>query len=309
MKAPNARNKSNVLKILSLLMAILLWFYVVNQGGLASGKNLVQAELNYYNIPSGLTVIGPQTVAVKLWGSFREGGDIVAYVDLAGLEKGRHTVPVKVQPVKGAMLATVQPDKVKIELEEMQEHVMPIKYELKQNPPAGYELLEITLATEKCMVIGEEAVVNQVARVVAPFSLGDNKGISTIKAELEARDAQGNIISEGIKLLPETVKAYVVVENKKEMKKLAVKPLFKGKIAEGYRLGDISTDPAEISLLGEKIRLDAVTELSSREIELTDRKESFTQLVDIIVPEGISASPLQVNVKVNIEKINDRVVQ
>lgn len=309
MKASDVRNKSMGLKVLSLLMAGMLWFYVVNQGGLASGKNLVQAELNYYNVPSGLTVIGPQTVSVKLWGAFRETGEIVAYVDLAGMDKGIHNVSVKVQPVKGAMLATVQPDKVKIELEELKEHLMPIKLEVKQNPPAGFELREVTVSPEKCMVIGEPAVVNQVAVIAAPVNLGDSKGISSFTVALEAKDAQGNQISQGIQLLPETVKAYVVVENMKELKKLAAKPQFKGKPVDGYRLGDISIDPVEISLLGDKIRLDAVTELFTREIDLSDKHESFTQVVEIIVPEGIIASPVQVNVKVTIEKMNDKVVQ
>ncbi|CFX84483.1 YbbR-like [Syntrophomonas zehnderi OL-4] len=309
MRDSRSRKKSIGLKALSLLMACMLWFYVVNQGGLASGKNIVEAELQYYNIPSGLTVVGPQTVSVKLWGVFRETGEIVAYVDLAGMEKGKHTLPVKVQPVKGAMLTTVQPDKVEVELEELREHLMPIKVEVIQNPSAGFELREVNISPDKCMVIGDPSVVNRIAVITAPVSLGDSKGISAYTVALEARDAQGNKISQGFSLLPEKVKAYVVVEPTQKQINVPIKPQIKGKPAEGYRVGEITVDPAMISLMGEKIRIDIITEVLTREIDISDKKESFVQAVDIIVPEGVTATPMQVNVKVTIEKVNDKVIQ
>lgn len=307
MKADDTRNKSTGLKILSVLMAGMLWLYVVNQSGVTSGKNTVQAELRYYNVPSGLTVAGPRNVAVKLWGSFHEGGEIVAYVDLAGMGKGSHMVPVKVQPVKGAMLATVQPKKVKIVLEQMKERLLPVKIQVKENPPSGYELREITLSPEKCMVIGDRERVNQVAAVTAPLNLGSNNSIGIYKVEIQARDARGNQISKGIKLLPETVQAYAVVEKKKEIKKIAVKPQFKGKLPEGFKLGDVTADPAEVNLLGDKTSLDSITELLTQEIDLADKQESFNQLVNLTVPAGTTASPTQVNVKVTIDKINDKI--
>ena len=142
-KSQISRNKSLGLKIICLLMAIMLWFYVVNQGGLATGKNMVQAELNYYNVPSGLTVVGPQTVSVKLWGALGDTGDIAAYVDLAGMNRGVHKVPVKVEPLKGAMFASVQPDKVEVELKELGERIIPINMKSSKKPVMVLKLREI----------------------------------------------------------------------------------------------------------------------------------------------------------------------
>ena len=207
------------------------------------------------------------------------------------------------------MFATVQPDKVKIELKELEERILPVKYEVKQSPATGYELREIIVSPEKCMIRGEQAAVKQVATVVASLNLADRKGIGSFQAAIQPKDSQGNLITEGIKLIPETVKVYVVVESKKELKKLTVKPQFKGKAADGFKLGEISIDPTEVSVLGDKMRLDSVVELLSKEIDLTDKKESFTQTVDLQVPEGVTASPMQVNIKVGIDKISDKEVQ
>lgn len=309
MKSQDVRNKSMGLKVLSLLMAIMLWFYVVNQGGgLATGKNMIKAELSYYHVPAGLTVVGPRTVSVKLWGSFGNADDIVAYVDLAGMSQGQHMVPVKVKPLKGAMFATVQPDKVKIELQELDERTLTIKSEVKQNPESGFKLREILFSPEKCLIRGEHGAVNRVAAVNAVLDLSSLKGIGTFQVVLQAIDAHGDPVTEGITMIPETVKVYAVVEAEKELKKITVKPQFKGKAAEGFKLGTVSAEPAEVSLLGDKISLDSITEILTREIDLTDKKESFTQTIEVQVPEGTTASPLQVDVKVGIDKIPDKEV-
>lgn len=309
MKSKDARNKSLGLKLLSLLMAIMLWFYVVNQGGgMATGKNMIKAELDYYHVPSGLTVVGPQTVNVKLWGSFGNIDDITAYVDLAGMSQGKHQVPVEVKPLKGAMFATVQPDEVTVVLQELDERTLQIKYDVKQNPPSGYALREIMLSPEKCMIRGERAAVKRVASIMAVLDLSKMKGIGSFQASLQARDTDGNIISEGITLLPETVKVYAVVEAEKALKKLAISPQFKGKPAEGYKVGDVVVAPAEASVLGEKAALDSITAILTKEIDLTDKKESFTQTVELQPIEGLIVSPLQVDVKVGIDKIPDKEV-
>ncbi|MGI6468141.1 MAG: hypothetical protein ACOX0Q_03830 [Syntrophomonadaceae bacterium] len=39
---PQLKQKKTGLKIISVIMAVLLWAYVVNQGSAASGQNLVQ---------------------------------------------------------------------------------------------------------------------------------------------------------------------------------------------------------------------------------------------------------------------------
>lgn len=308
MKSQDVRNKSLGLKVISLIMAVMLWFYVINQGGLSTGKNMVKADLNYYNVPAGLTVVGPRTVAVKLWGSFSDVADIVAYVDLSGKVQGQYNVEVKVKPLKGAMFATVQPDKVKIELQELDERVLPIKYEVKGNPPTGYELRESMLSPEKCMLRGEREIVNKVAMLIVPLDLTNRKGIGSFDAAIQAKDAQGNLITEGVQLIPKTVKVYAVIESKKETKKLAVKTLFKGKVAEGFKLGEVTLEPAEVTALGEKVKLDLLTEITSKEIDLTDKKEAFSQTIDLQVPDGVSISPAQVSIKVAIDKISDKEV-
>ncbi len=303
------RSKKIWLRAASVIMAILLWFYVVNQGDVLTGSNLVDVELKYYNPPTDLTVVGPEKVSVKLWGSFHGSGNIVAYVDLSGLGKGVHKVPVKMEPVKGAMVTSVQPDKVDITLEELSEKAFQVKHEVKQNPQAGYQLTEVLLAIDSCLVKGEADAVGRVARVVAPIDLGSIKDITSVKVKLQARDVNGKTITEGIKLLPAAIDAYIVVEKKQISKLFSVKPQFIGKAAEGFSLGEVKSDPVQITVLGDQLRVEALNEIVTKPIDIGGKGEDFVQVVELVQPEGIIVSPTRITINVKLNKNGVKGVQ
>lgn len=306
-KKPETKSKTLGIKLLSLLMALMLWFYVVNQGGAATHQNYQQTKLNYYNVPAGLTVAGPQSVSVRIWGSAKDTGSIIAYVDLAGMQAGSYRAEVKVKPLQGVMFATVQPDKVDIEIKNPTDRSFTINYELPQSLPVDVDLRDVTISPEKCIVRGEAQAISKVAFVYAQINAGAEMGIISQKSPLVARDAQGNKINQGIELIPATVNVYAVTESKKVTKELAVKLKFKGKVAEGYKVSLVSSDPEVISVLGEESILTPVEEIVSQEIDLTERKERFTQVVALQAPEGTIISPAQIHVIVNIEPVGGEV--
>jgi YbbR domain-containing protein len=294
-----------ILKIISIIMAVLLWFFVANQGELAVRQNSIQAELKYNAVPAGLTVVGPQTVKVKLWGAFKETGKIQAYVNLSGLSQGEYSLPVKVQPVKGAMFTSVQPKKVNVTLKEIGNNIVPIKYEVRQNLPAGYSLLKVVITPEKCLVRGEQSAIRRVSSVAAPLVLGNVKDISSFKVKLVPRDNKGNIITTGISLVPQTVDVYTVVEKKKSSRQLSIKPQITGKIAEGYQISQVTISPDIASVLGDDNIIKLLEQINTDKIDITDKKESFEQIVNIVPPQGTTVVPSQVTVNVVVAKISE----
>ena len=297
-------NKKFGMKVLSLLMALMLWFYIVNQGGAATSQDYQQTRLNYYNVPAGLTVRGPETVSVRIWGSTKDTGNVIAYVDLTGLQPGAYSLAVKIKPLQGVMFATVQPDKVNIELKSPADRSFVIKYEVDQDLPVGVELRDVNISPGQCIVRGEQEAISKVASVYARINVGETTGLISQQSALVARDARGNKISSGIQLVPEVVNVYAVAESKKASKELAVKIKFKGKPADGYKLGTATADPATVTVLGEERLLQTMEEINSQEIDLTDRRERFTQTVALHAPDGTILSPAQINVVVNIEPID-----
>lgn len=71
-QAPNQNRKKTGFKIISVILSLLLWFYVVNEGSYGAGQNILSVDLIYENVPEGIQVEGPRQVQVKLWGFFRK---------------------------------------------------------------------------------------------------------------------------------------------------------------------------------------------------------------------------------------------
>jgi YbbR domain-containing protein len=126
---------------------------------------------------------------------------------------------------------------------------------------------------------------------------------------LQARDANGKTISEGIKLVPATIDAYIVLEKKQSSKKISVKPQFSGKIVEGFSLGEVKSDPAQITVLGDQLRVEALNEIVTKPIDIGGKQEGFVQIVELVQPEGIIVSPSQITINVQINKIVVKGVQ
>jgi YbbR domain-containing protein len=288
------------LKIAAVVMSLLLWFYVINQGDVTAGAKTIEVALQYHNLPGGLNVRGPEQVEVKLWGSFHGSADIVAYVDLNGMGEGVHQVPVKLESIQGAMFTSVQPNQVEVTLEKLGEKTLQIRQEVKQNPPTGYQVASVLLSPDRCIVRGAAETVARVTAVVAPLDLGTIVDIATVKSTLQAIDADGKVITAGIQIVPATINVAVVLEKKQLSKKVNVKTQYSGTVATGFTLGEVKSDPAQITILGDQIRVEAINEISTKPIDISGKQENFTILVDLVQPEGVVLSPTRISVSVTI---------
>ena len=294
--------KKTGLKIASVIMSLLLWFYVINQGDVTAGAKTINVTLQYHNVPAELNVSGPEQVTVKLWGSFHGTANIVAYVDLNGMGEGVHQVPVQLESVQGAMFTSVQPNQVEVTLEKLGEKTLQIKQEVKQNPPTGYQVASVLLSPDRCMVRGAAETVARVTAVVAPLDLGSIKDIATVKSTLQAIDADGKVISEGVQIVPATINVAVVLEKKQLSKKVNVKTQYSGTVATGFALGEVKSDPVQVTILGDQIRVEAINEISTKPIDISGKQEDFTTLVELVQPEGVVLSPTRISVSVTITK-------
>ena len=297
--------KRTGLKLISLIIAVLLWLYVVSQGATTTPQELIKTPLKYHNLGEGLTVSGPDTVSLRIWGSLKRNGDTIAYVDLSGLGEGVYELRVHVEPVRGAMFTTVEPDKVEVVLKTVQEKELSIKYEIIQPPSPAYEVLDVVITPERCLLQGEEEAIKKVKTVKCQISLQNREGITFFYSPLLALDAGGRNINEGIRLIPEKVKVNVVLSQKKAEQKVGVKLVSSGN-TEGYQLRSLQMEPDFVTILGAESEVAGIQEINTEVLELEGRKESFNQELELMVPEGIKAFPSRIKVYVDISKIDEK---
>ncbi|MEN6325143.1 MAG: CdaR family protein [Syntrophomonas sp.] len=290
------------LKVISVIFAVLLWLYVANQGELTASQDSLKVQLQYRNLTEGFSVKGPEQVYVKLWGTARENRNIMAYVDMAGLGQGSHRIPVKVEPVAGVILTSVRPKEVDVVINKLKEETIPVKSIITRKPPSGYELLDVIIEPDKCMIRGEQSAVQAVAEVVAAVDLGAVRDFTTLKVPLQAKDAGGRVINQGIRLVPDKITVYAVIGQIQSSKKVKVKTPFSGTPELGYQLGKIEANVEEVTVLGSQEQLEGLEEVSIRPVDLTGKKESFEQDSEIVLPTGLKAYPARVLVSVEIKK-------
>ncbi len=293
------------LKIISLIIAVLLWLYVVSQGATTAPQELINTELKYHNLGEGLAISGPDTVALRVWGSLKGKNDTTAYVDLSGLGEGLYELPVQVEPIRGAILTTVEPDKVEVVLKAVLEKELAIKYDIVNPPSPAFELLDIVVSPEKCLLQGEEGVLKRVKTVKCQLSLQNREGITSFNSPLQAWDAGGRIIDEGLRLIPDKVKISVVLGLKQTGQQVGIKLQSNGNVAEGFKLRRVQLEPDYITILGTESLVADIREISTEPLELEGKKESFNQELDLIIPEGIKAFPAQVLLYAEIIKIDE----
>lgn len=290
------------LKLLSVLLSILLWFFVIGQGELSLKQNQLEVELNYKNLANNLSIEGPRTVTVRVWGLFRESQQITASVDLSNRGEGNYNLPVKVEPVSGALITTVNPDKIMVSLKKLGENLLPINHQLINKPPAGYQLLGVVLSPEKCLIKGDQNQITRVTQVVCPVNLADVTEVKNFTAGLEARDSKGNQVS-GVELLPNTVQVYAVVQHNKTSRELPVKVLLVGELGTEYELGQVTVEPELATVLGDENLVKQMDNLETSKINVSGHTESYTQEIKITVPEGAKVYPEKVLVMIEIRKL------
>jgi len=152
------------LKIVSLVLAVMLWMAVANQ---ASSEIGLEVPLEYRNIPRKLEITGDMTntVQVRLRGSSSLIKDITAKdvsttIDLGKMTPGEKIVqlsPQNVQAPFGAEVIRVNPSSVRFDLERTITKTVAVvpTYQL----PDGYEIGKVEVSPPAVQIEGPESRV------------------------------------------------------------------------------------------------------------------------------------------------------
>jgi len=297
----NKQQKNSGLKIISVILALLLWFYIGYQEQGKVGRDYVEVRLRYLNLGDGLSVAGPENVSLKIWGVFRGTPEAYAYVNLAGLDEGDYNLPVQVKSVEGAMFTRVEPDHVKINISRNNNRSLKVEPRILEPPPPAYQVLDLAVVPENCLLSGEQQQVARVSRIVCYLRMAGTTQSSTLQTALVALDNNGRAVLRGIRLHPARATVYAVIGQNLERKTVVVKAITKGEPGEGCQLEGVRLEPDRVELLGTKEQLAGISEIGTKEIDLTGRKQPFVQQVQVQNLGSIKVFPSQLTAEVLIK--------
>jgi len=188
--------KNPTLKIISLILAIILWVFVKSKSG---GEVGLVVPLEFYRVPSSfiVTQVTDEAINVRVNGSFLQlerlpTREIRARIDLSRARPGANSfdiLPDNFNIPRGLEVTQISPSSVKVELDSVMEKVVHVKAAVKGRPARGYRITKvsvdppyITLQGARSQLTGLTEVSTEVVdisglketvRVEAPLRIAD----------------------------------------------------------------------------------------------------------------------------------------
>ena len=161
------------LKVLSLVLALLLWMIVSGEETVERG---LRVPLELLQVPAGLELTGevPATVDVRVRGasgslSRVSTGDVVAVLDLRSARSGRRLFPLTPEQVRvpfGVEVVQVQPSALAMAFESSASRQVPVVPAVDGRPAPGYVVGPMPADPKTVEVIGPETAVRRVTEAL-----------------------------------------------------------------------------------------------------------------------------------------------
>jgi YbbR domain-containing protein len=313
-KQNKTSSRANVKIVISLIIAIVLWIYVI-------GDQDPRLNQRYNNIPveiknedvlneKDLLLISETEFSVDITVNGRTSSlynlpwrNIRASVDLVDIEdKGSYSLAVEIVGIPEDIdLISVSPAQVEIEVDRLSSQTRQINIEFVGSLTEGISLLDYSINPQNALVEGGEELLGRIRSVGAALDITGETDETTKRVELKAFDADGNEIS-GVDISPREASVLLKI-GKNSTANIVVQTT--GEPAEGFSIKEITVDPAKIEI-GSDSDLD-ITEIKTEPI-MIDGLDTDAQIrAELIFPQGVEPSTDISEVTVNI--VVERIVE
>lgn len=315
----NLFTKNILIKFLSLLFAMLVWGYVmmdqnpmriktvenvaVNfdaEGDLIARKLVVRSDRNQALKSITVKVNTELTKYADL-----DASDITASISLRGVSgPGIYTIMIDATTPDGTVV-NVSPSEVTIEIDNLAKKRIPVEVSLNGELPDGYWNGEPETTNSYVDIEGALKDISSIVKAVCPIDLTGRTESYNESASVELQNAAGEAVN--VTLLGE-VPAIPIKLSILRMAQLPVNvdAAITGKenLPVNYEIVGYSVSPSSnITVIGEKETIEALTGVDIEPIDVSNEKESVEQEVQLLLPEGVmSLNGNTIQVRVNIRQ-------
>jgi len=222
----------------------------------------------------------------------KETNILRAWVDLSGLGRGNHSItvqysiPPEIRPLR---LVDLNPRSVEISLEELGTKNLPIQTKTLGTPGLGYQQGSTVWSDDEVQISGR---VSDIERVMTVESLLDITGANediNIMVPLLPRDSNGDLVSE-VTLTPDQVAVTQTITLQGGYRKMVVKVVTVGEVAEGYKLTGVDNDPSNVMVFSSDLALieQLPRYIETEILDITDATENIDTVLALNLPENVS---------------------
>lgn len=309
--------KDLVVKVFSVLIAILIWFLVLDQDNpfvertvtvpLTSNVEVLEAK--------DLQIVGssiPATVDVRIRGRRKRVesvsiGDFSVFLDLSEVnDSGTKTInlePPEYTGDKDIIITGTNPETVRLHFEKIVGKQYPVNIEFTGSLPEGYQIVNQRVDPGIILIEEKESILSRVDKVVAPVNLTDLSVTKELVVRAVVYDTEG-------KPMTQFAGKYPAIVSFDLAKKLVVTASVRGKPKAGYYFREIIPDVSSILVIGTKDLLDNMTRVEAEAIDIEGKSESFKTELKLLVPQGATLVETNrpVSALVRIEPLASRTI-
>jgi YbbR domain-containing protein len=290
--------------ISTLLLAFIFAFVVWVSAIIAADPNEVQVyprslSISMVGLDSQLMLVNELTTQVhvtlrapkSIWSKLNANPDLVkVWVDLAGLEPGEYTLPIKVQV--GAtpnQVIKVEPAEISLSLEQLITKTFPVEMSVNGEPALGYRKGAVTTSPPEVQISGPASQVNKISYAIARLDIeGVNETIRKTIA-VEPVGTNGESIS-GVDISPATILASQQISLLGGYRNVVVKVTTNGQVADGYWLTNVSVTPPNVTVFSTDPQL--VNELpgyvETKPVDLTGLSDDVDIRATLELPKDVT---------------------
>jgi len=295
-------------KILALLGAVILWFFVMNDEN-PSVNSTFTVPIYTINGPDGYTVkLNPRDVTVKVKApraSFTatKPDDFKAYVDLGEAVEGTNKLKVRTVVPQGFEVVDVSDEFIEVTMEALIEKQLPVNVQVTGNTGAHSALDKIIPEKDSVKVTGPRSNVARVSHVVGYLNLANNTADFTMKVKLNPVDMDGNIV-DGVTLSFKEMDVTAKILSGVDKKIVSIKPVYSGVPEQNYMVAMTSAQPDRVEITGKTEVLEKLSEILTDTIVVDGANADIVKDVNLVLPDGIISPSQKVKVKIQIKKRN-----
>lgn len=306
------------LKILSLIIAILIWLLVRNVDDPIIVRTFYEIPVTIENasylaenLEIPLLVDGKDTVKVRIKGARSvvnklEKEDITAVADMTQIIS-KDTTPIMV-PVEVTCTGisdsdiTVRPRNIQVNIEKQKSVEKTIAVSTGDTQPdKDYEIGNLKANPEKVTISGPESIIDRIDKVVALVDVtGRKESNIEIKSQLKIYDKNLDELSAkqleylNIKEISDNT-IRIQAQFWKVKQNVKIKAEYSGEPKHGYEVDSINLVPDTVSVAGteealKKLEQEGNTlEIPGKYIDVTDKTEDFEENIDLneLLPEDL----------------------
>ncbi|BAU26054.1 YbbR domain-containing protein [Aneurinibacillus soli] len=296
-------SNNSFVKVMSLVMAILLWMIVTNSSTSSNGAVVGQPQVTSQVTPVKLEaryddrkfiVHIPDTVQVELKGNrdilalssllSREKFDF--YVDLSKYESGRYEVPVQYEGLPPGLDVVVTPSVVTVTIERIKKVQKDVRVAVVGQSSDVVKVGNVVVNPRTVTVTVPESQVKNIGLVQAVVNIEDATETVNSSVPIRVLDRRGQPI-ESARTSPSSVDVQVPLTIQPS-KQVPLQVSFTGKPADGYGVTGLDVRPKEVTVYGTQEVLDHLSSYPVPAVNVDGITESKTVQVPLPLPKGVT---------------------